>query len=123
MRFLKVILISSVVLMLASAPVYAADSYDHPKPPDVVKPDLVKPDVVKGKVITKVPPNAQPPGSTTLGKVTEVPPSGILGTITDGPETGAGVLPFTGAQLTGITLLGLIAVGVGMVLTRARRRS
>ncbi len=75
-------------------------------------------------MIRRVPPNApKPPGNTTLAQVTEIPPAGILGTITDGPQADASVLPFTGAELTGITLLGVTAIGLGMVLSRARRRS
>lgn len=127
MRLLKAILISSVLLMLAAAPAHAAHTYNHPEPPDVVQPDVVQPDVVKGRVITRVPPNAPDgPGRTTRAKITtdgpEVSP-GILGTITDAPEAAAAVLPFTGAELTGITLLGLTAIGVGILFSRARRHS
>ncbi len=114
MRLLKVMLVSTVLLMLAAAPAYAGHRYNHPQPPDVVK----------DKVITNVPPNApNRPGSVTLVKVTDVPAPAILGTISEGPEVEAGVLPFTGADLTGITLLGLTAIGAGMFLARSRRHS
>lgn len=110
MKLMKVVLIFSVLLTLGAAPAYASHSYEHPKVPDLVL----------DKVITKVPPNATDPGTTTLGNITE---PDILGTITNEPEVGGSVLPFTGAELSGITLIGVTAIGLGMVLARARRRS
>lgn len=105
MRSLKTVALCGALLALLAAPAAANHAYNHPRPPDVVR---------GTRFVRPINPAPKPPTS-------------VLGTRIGNPEVAsevdAGLLPFTGAELTGFTVAGLAAIGLGTVLVRSRRRT
>ncbi len=58
------------------------------------------------------------PGAEVQGDVINTGSNGGTGVLGGSSSTPSGVLPFTGAQITGFLVVALLAIGTGVVLVR-----
>lgn len=76
--------------------------------------------------VIHVTPGGSPPASTPATRTatpTATPTASVSATATAEPPASDGGLPFTGADIAGLSVVGVAALGAGTLLVRRSRRS